>query len=380
MHDNAFWIIFDTSTHRAYYKDVHNLLALPRLATLRYNYREALITEDAISLVASSKRPVLFIYAQRDALYSRTNGTSIPDDTQADYRYIATRIGTMLNVVKLGNHYHFDFAVAGYPINNATTQSLITDLEASNSVPANEKFVCSSTRLSDFETLRTSDDNAAWQGIVELLSTPPMQFSNDAFWKLNGPFTKKGKAHRPIVRVTRASEGPKQSEAVYHAGEHTYQTLGITTQMGNGAKLIGRDFEIVAKSSDPSLIVQGSGVYPLRRYNYAKLEYNTSDPPPFFYAKRANLEIQTQPDNSGWPAGPDLSIAYSIARNKLTFALGIIYIAFGFFSWALAFNVKLFNHAPFNPLADIALGLLGLILSSGGVWLLTGKLGLQKPL
>jgi hypothetical protein len=62
-----FWVMFDTSTRRDYYRDVHNLLALPPGSTLRYDYGEYHVSsaakEEAEKGDASSKM-VLIAYAQ----------------------------------------------------------------------------------------------------------------------------------------------------------------------------------------------------------------------------------------------------------------------------------------------------------------------------
>lgn len=376
---DAFWIVFDTSQFRDYYQDVHNLLALPDGATLRYNYREVLVSSDAINLLKQVKRPILFVYAQRATEYVRAAGKSEPKDAAAPFRYIATRIGTMLNVTKIGDRYHFDFAVGPYPRYDAVFDEIMSDLATHCSVPANEIYVACSDRRSDFESLVSNDSDDAWTRIVEALGYAPIQFSNDAFWRLKGPFTRKGKLHAPVVR-TRRGGGVAQTTAVYRASEHTYHRLQIISQSGQGAIQAGNDFEVVATSSDANLVVQGGGVYPVRHYNHVELHYNLGDSPPFFYAAQAELKIDTQPNNNGWPSGPDLAIVYAVSRNKVAFTFGSMLAIAGFILYALAVNAKIFNRQPLNPLADILLALIGTLCFVGAWWILTGRLGYQKPL
>jgi hypothetical protein len=62
-----FWIIFDTSTLREYYQDVHNLIALPSGASIRYEYREKYLSPSALTAALkpqSAPSAVLLVYAQ----------------------------------------------------------------------------------------------------------------------------------------------------------------------------------------------------------------------------------------------------------------------------------------------------------------------------
>ena len=67
-----FWVIFDTSQLMDYYSDVHNLLALPTNATMRYDYKQALISDAAMEHVERGfAAPVLLIYVQKNGNYRR---------------------------------------------------------------------------------------------------------------------------------------------------------------------------------------------------------------------------------------------------------------------------------------------------------------------
>jgi hypothetical protein len=366
--DNEFWVIFDTSQFRGYYKDVHNLLAMPRGATMRYNYEVGLLTKAAREFVAVPIRPILFVYAQRQTEYHRVNGKSDPHDPNADYVYIPTRLGRMLKVVTLGDNYHFDFAVDGYPITNPAFRGIMGDLKAKAEVPLG-KYVCISDMHKGFQGVTAAEDQGAWAQIVELLGTPPMQFAQDAFWRLVGPFAKGDKLQEPEVR---------DGVATYHAAEFQSYKFQLITDSGKLAVEKGLDFEVEAESSDTVLTPQGSGKYPVRHYHYEDIAYGTGGPPAFFIGKGVELHLSTLPKEN-WPSGPDLSLRYIVSRNRIMFTLGVILALVGVFLIALGFVGRPFNHYPWNPFADIALGVAGIALLGFGLWPVTGKFGLRSP-
>ena len=61
MHESKWiWVVFDTSQYQKYYRDVHDLLAMPPGWVFRYNYRDTHMSGDALQKAASdATKPIL---------------------------------------------------------------------------------------------------------------------------------------------------------------------------------------------------------------------------------------------------------------------------------------------------------------------------------
>src|SRR2546426_8608020 len=91
-----FWVIFDTSTLREYYLDVHNLLALPAGATMRYQYRVGLLSAAAQAAVENAETApatVLLVYGQGKQYVK--GDTERQDPLFTDMLWVPTRLAEM---------------------------------------------------------------------------------------------------------------------------------------------------------------------------------------------------------------------------------------------------------------------------------------------
>src|SRR5437588_556061 len=101
---SRFWVIFDTCQLAAYYQDVHNLLALPKGAIIRYDYSTRYISENALAAIGgadSAPGDVLLIYVQHDG-YTRGAGLEYQHAEGEKVFAIATRFARMRLVPNIG--------------------------------------------------------------------------------------------------------------------------------------------------------------------------------------------------------------------------------------------------------------------------------------
>jgi len=330
-----YWIVFDTSEYGKYYGDVHNIIALPPGATYRYDYGVRQITQGALGRVADPKARALFVYTQCQIDYARKDGKSTPTATVPGISYIATRLGRMHNVTQEGERYHFDFTVEEYPAQGTHLVNLMTHLVEreetplapnTNGDPA-QKYVCVSTNKAALDELSGQDDDAAWAEIVRLLSTPPMQFSQDTFWRLKGPFSRDGNGvvspkldkHKTVYQVTMGS----------NLRFNLVSMLGV----GGGQPEIA---QVKVKSTNDNVVrVAGTSLLPLRRYTSADIEVRGHSVHLIGQSKE-NITFDTFPQRAdGWPCGPAINLTFRVRRSKGRYALGIFFgllglVAYGF--------------------------------------------------
>src|SRR5260370_33998851 len=111
-----FWVIFDTGTRPEYYRDVHNLLALPRGAVMRYDYRDTYLSERALRLAvndAEAPAKILLIYGQKPG-FTRGTGNDAAKGPAEQFRWVATRFGTLRSHSPTnGGTLFFAFAFGG---------------------------------------------------------------------------------------------------------------------------------------------------------------------------------------------------------------------------------------------------------------------------
>jgi len=317
-----FWVIFDTSTLRDYYWDVHNLLAMPHGVVMRYEYRAEYLSDAAIALAEKpSPRAVLLLYAQKNTEYLRTGGMSSPrDPAVAEELVFATRLGTMVNVTRDGQNYYFDFQVAEYPNQDqAALPAILGPLEAEGSVPwRNRKWVATSTLTDRLEVLKIGEAQQNWAEIVHRLSTPPLQFSGDAFWRLEGPFQVGSQSPtRPSIEYDTEAGRPPRARSYFQIVENSTWKFDLVSETSGKAQ-----YDVEGQSSDKKVLaVMGTPRYGLRQYTRQSIEYRAQSTA-LFGAAAADLTLETLPQNSDWPSGPKLSFRYELQRNWRRIALG----------------------------------------------------------
>src|SRR5208282_6768907 len=98
----SLFVIFDTCTHASYYGDVHQVLAFPEGAVIRYEYKRRLFTPDAALAIDDLTRrplklpmPALLMYGQKRGF---VQGSKDPQTmlTTADSVFVPTRSANLV--------------------------------------------------------------------------------------------------------------------------------------------------------------------------------------------------------------------------------------------------------------------------------------------
>lgn len=340
-----FWVIFDTSQHSKYFGDVHNLLALPAGATLKYDYNEAQFTSNALARVEVPGAPALFVYSQYDAAYTRSNGQSEPSAKSANVTCIGTRLGRIHAVTKRDKRYTLDFTVDGYPTQGVHLDNLMAHLAGGGETPLAptagggeaRKYVCVSTNTAVLKALAGQDDQDAWAHIVTALSTPPMQFSGDTFWRLKGPFTpRNGAVVTPKLDQHKTGDTVTAVESVYEISNGASLRFDFISRLGAGGGQ-SQAAHVEIKSTDNSVVrIVGGAQLSLRRHTASNFEVR-GDSTHKVGQSKADLALDTFPQREdGWPSGPAIQMAVRVTRSKLRFwagaiigSLGVVAYCFG---------------------------------------------------
>src|SRR5690554_2215487 len=133
-----FWIIFDLATRPNYRRDVHNILALPRNAVIRYEYRTEYLSERALHYSRRTKmspKRALVVFAQSldpDKVDSPPKDEPV-HTTFPNTMWVATRLCEVVHIPpQEGTTFSYYLRAQYYPRN--IEQELIRILEPLKSI------------------------------------------------------------------------------------------------------------------------------------------------------------------------------------------------------------------------------------------------------
>lgn len=308
-------MIFDTCTRPEYYQDVHNLLALPKGAVMRYEYRDEYLSEQAFRLAvdkAAAPARVLLVYAQRPGYTRGADNAQAPAE---ELQWVCTRFATMLAIPSTGGaNFYFDFSVEGYPkLDAAALEKLLAPLIASSETPF-QKWVAVSDDMSAYSDLNRGQEESNWEAIVDRISAKDMQFQADSFWRLR-PFN--------------AAAVPKLVPYVEQAGK-----VAELRQVSSRYQLFPDElcaFEAVSYSPagrlstqpsrelqvhfdrDGPVLLEGSASIDLRQYTGKILNFRARRPEEDRVA--AAVRFETSSDQKVWPDGPNFELLFQVSRQ-----------------------------------------------------------------
>lgn len=326
---NIFWVIFDTCQYTQYYQDVHNLLALPEGATMRYDYKQDLMSDAAIKLAQEkTSHPILFVYAQKAGAYTRVGANSKRPDGILKTVFVATRAGKMLSVTKDAKSYYFDFEVAGYPHQDRQLLGgILNELEENEETPW-RKWVSVSTEIGNLTALLSGEEQDNWSAIVDLLGTPPMQFAGDAFWRIKALYADSGARKFPMVEYYSDGDRSRQARSKFEMVENESWRVELLSETAKGltsstaAEAPIGEYTVDATTTDAKILtVSGTPVFDLRHYTGQMIEYRAESHPVFGKAI-ADLVLRTKPQSSQWPSGANIVLRHQLRRNRVRLAFG----------------------------------------------------------
>jgi hypothetical protein len=316
-------LIFDTSTKRDYYRDVHNIAALPVGATIRYDYRTNLFSGAALAALKDGKASgasVLFIYAQTKSY--RKGGDDPKGAIERDNGlWVAVRTGVLRRARLIADRYYLDLEMREYPKPDETTlASILEDAISRKEVPF-EKWIALSARDAEYSAMKAGDPAVNWAGVVDLLGNFPSQFAGDTFWRVAN--VSKGSSREPIAAELEddpSTPAAKGLVAFFPASELDLLGLEIQSRMPEAGEepkgaesATPRKVRFEAAAGGPLSGFQAKE-FDIRRYatEWVDAEVVGSDR---VDAQACDLKLKTVPESGEYPIGPELTLKFVVSKK-----------------------------------------------------------------
>jgi len=345
MENNNFWVIFDTCTRPEYYQDVHNILALPPKSIVRYNYNVKYLDNLSAKYADSAEFPkkVLLLYGEFNQYEKGTDVKKFKElrNSEQDFFIIPTRICELKNLQKINGEVYFDLELQEYPYseNNSNVNDIVKSLDGA--IPFNSigKYIAISGSINEFDFLKSSgNDKSNWSAIVKLFQEKS-QFKDDSFWRLEGPFKKKGKIILPKITYNKESKSSYLNHYVINEGKEFYFNLYNYEPLGNVKYELllkkvqeGADYEDFIRkikiNDEYSPVISFLKQINLRQYFVSKVKFQrnfNSD----LLTKEGACYFNTIGQIDHWPIGANFYLYFQLRKNPYLIILAITLILMG---------------------------------------------------
>jgi hypothetical protein len=324
---SRFWVIFDTCQLEAYYQDIHNVLALPPGAIIRYDYRTCYISDDALAVLqarAAAPRDALLIYMQYPG-YRRELGLEYRPAPNEPVLAVATRLARMRLTPNIGGErYALDLELKGYPREDIDAlNEILRPLKSANQTPWS-KWVSISTSTDHFAKLKSGKDADKWVAIVQRLSTPPMQFAGDAFWRLAPPIVDGRKSVSPSFEMEslEAPGGARRVSFSYRLREGQRCEFELFSHVAHIPGTPVRQVHVEVPKDGP---LQFDGPADLGlRYDAATNVVIRGIRSESVDERVGRLNLYTPTAAAGWPIGPQLALEFKVFKSRPATTVGVV--------------------------------------------------------
>jgi hypothetical protein len=355
-------VVFDTCTQPEYRRDVHRVLALPRGAVIRYEYKRKLISTDAANKLENfspiaPRLPTILIYGQLRSYQLGDPDEGLPMLTWESAVFVPTRSAVIVSVkVVRANDpkddvFHFHLQLKGF-IDPAVREleHLIKALQQRNSLPfgdVNTQYVWVSLLPEDQQnpitsSLLISDNDSAWTEVIRVLCSAGTQFSTDIFWRITGLTEVRSTQNIDIPLENR--RGNRWGQIDWHRDYTVYQRRRYRVEYQtydpthHGRPVKGNATLALIPTDSEALVLVPTTPVGLRP------NQNSSAPFSIGHSARiggsfASLEVETQiPDwnEARFDPGSRCSLTLHITRSKATVASALILALFGCAAAAIA--------------------------------------------
>jgi hypothetical protein len=326
LESREFWVIFDTCTRAEYYRDAHNLLALPKGAVMRYEYRDIYLSDRALRLAlndTSAPSKILLVYAQKPG-FPKAGGDAQAVAPVGELEWVATRFGAMKAIPSNdGANFFFDFSVEGYPkVDLSALRRILAPMIARSETPFH-KWVAISDDFAAYSDLDRGEEEANWEAIVDRMCAENMQFRADSFWRLKpNNAVAAHPALFPEVEAVGGAQKVRQVTAVYglHADDVcSFEAISYGPE-GRPSTQLSRSLRVDLDPDGP-LVLDGSATMDLRQYTARVFNLRVWE------AERESTRVvkfETPRDQNGWPVGPEFELSVRVSPHAAAPAPGVV--------------------------------------------------------
>jgi hypothetical protein len=344
-----FFVVFDTCTHPRYYGDVHEVLALPEGAVIRYEYKRKLFSAGAAQEIETLAQNPSYLSAPALLMYGEKKGFvhGAPEPTtmlrRADSTFTPTRSAHLVAVsvekaaVPSEDVLNMHFQLRGFvDPDNPSVSELVDALEAGNSLPFGNKqheykwISLLPASLAAKESHFISDDQAGWTKVVDTLVTLPTQFKDDVFWRVHSLVdVKNGQPGAQITladRPTNARVHADRRRRDYSLHEGRRYAIAIQTYSPDGHGVgvpPGSSVAMTSRDDDQGLLklaAEPLDVVP-NQIEYKRFSISTDSAIDTRYTG-IHLETQVPGHTSPYPPGSMCSLTFSIRKERWRLGVG----------------------------------------------------------
>ena len=344
MPDRPLLVVFDTCTHPEYYRDVHRLLALPRGAILRYDYKRYLFSQEAGDLLNEATEqdtPIdaILIYGQHRNYAKGDSDNALSMLSWNSGVFIPTRSAWIVNVaitpgaVRDEDKIHFHLEMRGF-VDPATraVEPLIHTLESRNELPFGDRETqhtwislaptseTDGTEI-DLASLR-SDDEAPWSTVVNQLVTAPTQFKDEIFWRVRRVVRELSPKDQEIYLIGRDNNrfGSEDNwHRDYRVKDHQSYAIMIETHSpGAHGHAVPGDATLSTVDDTDALIRIPANPTQIRPNQTRGIKFSV-EPINTLATRYSGLELATQVPNwtSPYPRGSLCLLTLNVAKGRL---------------------------------------------------------------
>jgi hypothetical protein len=346
----SLFVVFDTCTHARYYGDVHEVLALPQGAVIRYEYKRRLFKPDAAQAVeglaltpSQLPMPVLLMYGEKNG-FKQGSGDPATMLTVADSVFVPTRSANLIAVAidkgatSEDDVFYLHLELRGFVDPDLPeVGQLIAALEGANSLP----FGVAGTQQTWVSLLPASlfphrdrlinDNPDLWSRIIDKLITLPTQFRNDVFWRVRSLSEEKNGARSNGVKlVDRAGNqrvDPHKWLRDYPLLESNRYLVEVQTYSthDHGATVPGDStVALTSMDDDQGLLKLSPDPLPIVPNQVAEKRFSvTTDSALGTRYIGMRLETQVPNHTSQFAAGSMCTLTFSIRKERTRFILGV---------------------------------------------------------
>ena len=329
-----FWVMFDTSTRRDNYRDVHKLLASPTGSIVRYGYHDRNLSSTAIAEIKRGDfaRNVLLAYAQGKT-FKKGDADPVGSLSLEQGLWIGTRLATLRHFHHSANSYQFYLELLDYPaFDEAAMNAIIRELTAAGDVPFT-KWVAISNLNVEFISLNSGTAQDNWASIVNRIGSPPSQFAGDSFWRVAriARGAQKADIQPHMRRHTKVESGKEivtEIEAIYPFPEFDKFAIQINSRAPDQGDESGPSRTVtIATATDGPLKDLNSRTLMLRRLgsDWIEAEVGAADR---IDTQVLDLVFKTGSGIDDYPIGPEFSLRLHSTKHPLrtffSFASGTV--------------------------------------------------------
>ncbi len=232
----GFVVIWDTCTKPDYYNDVHKVITLPKGMMVRYDYTKKYFDEKSLiefERLANGKIKqinAIHFYGEIEG-YAKFQG-DIPKGAMVKH-WVPFRLGTVVCAKKQksgkdgeADKVVYDIFLGDYPnVKNLSRYQTTFQNEFKERAPFSRwhTYFESDDILSDLSDGVGESSDSKWFAIVERLQE--LQFKDDSFWKLEGPYDDKGHSLENHITMRKTADGLKESVVLLEDEEDVSFTI-----------------------------------------------------------------------------------------------------------------------------------------------------------